>query len=182
MRAFLGLSIVAFLSAASCEKAKELLNSSARKEAPAAASIPLTEIDAASYPSFVQPPGRLVVVVFGAEWCAVCKEMEPLLSQMAGEFSSSAVVAKIDFDRSKTFAKSENVSVLPDLRFYRDGKMVEQAWGAIEAGKLRETFQRHSQGIAPAPSGQNSGASGAPAAPAISPMKKDWLPPGVERR
>ena len=182
MRAFLGLSLVAVLTAASCEKAKELLAASPKKEAPIAAAAPITEIDAASYESFVHTPSRLVVVVFGAEWCGVCKEIEPLVSRMAGEFSTTAVVAKIDFERSKAFAKSENVSVLPEVRFYRDGKMVEQAWGALEAGKLRETFQRHSQGLAPATAGQDSGAPGTPAAPGISPMKKDWRPPGLERR
>ena len=179
MRAFLGLSIVAVLSAASCEKAKDLLATSAKKEAaPAAAPVPIAEIDEASYQSFVQTPGRLVVVVFGADWCGVCKQVEPLLSRMAGEFAATAVVAKVDVERSKAFAKSENVSVLPEIRFYRDGKRLEQAWGAIEAGKLRETFQRHSQGLATAAPGQ----AGAPAAPAISPMKKDWRPPGLERR
>lgn len=182
MRAFLGLSIVAALAAASCEKARELMASSAKKEEPATAAVPLTEIDAASFESFVHTPDRLVVVIFGADWCGICKQMEPLLARTAGEFASTSAVAKVDFERSKAFAKAENVSVLPEFRFYRDGKMVEQAWGEIEPAKLRETFQRHSQGLQPAASTPDSGAAAAPAAPAISPMKKDWRPAGLEKR
>ncbi|QJE96426.1 thioredoxin family protein [Luteolibacter luteus] len=184
MRAFLGLSLVAVLTAASCEKAKQLMAATARKDASAASSapVPLTEIDAASYEPFTQTPGKLVVVVFVADWCGVSKEMEPVLAKTAGEFSSTAVVAKIDSERSKAFAASENVSDLPEIRFYRDGKMVQRELGQMEHEELRKAFRSHSQGLAPSTPPENSAAPAAPATPAISPMKKDWRPPGLERR
>lgn len=186
MRAFTGLSVITLLAASSCEKARDLVKKvgetspAAATSAEAAASI--SEIDGASYESFTQTPGVLAVVEFGADWCPVCKTMEPLLAQVAGEFADKAIVGKIDFDRSKVFAKSENVSSLPEIRFYRDGKQVEQIIGGVDAEALRQIFKKH----VPAREAQKTeGAPAAPAAPTgppISRMKKDWLPPGMEKR
>jgi len=183
MRAFLCLSTLTLLAATSCEKAKDLLKS-APESAPVStvSSTPIAEIDAASYESFTQSAGRLAVVGFGAEWCGVCKAMEPVLTQVAGEFSATATVAKIDVDRSKAFAKSENVTVLPEYRFYRDGKQVERILGEVEPGKLRGVFQKHTSGLQTPKGDQKAAEAAAPPAPTISRMKKDWLPPGVEKR
>ena len=182
MRAFLGLSTLALLAATSCEKAKDLLKSAPESATVSTASaVPIAEIDAASYESFTQSAGRLAVVEFGAEWCGVCKAMEPVLVQVAAEFPATATVAKIDVDHSKAFAKSENVTVLPEYRFYRDGKQVERILGEVEPGKLREAFKKHTSGLQ-APEAGKSDEAAAPPSPTISRMKKDWVPPGLEKR
>lgn len=183
MRIYFGLSILALLAAPSCEKAKELMRGSGPRPAGGSTGATLAELDALSYSGFAQTPGRLAVVVFGAEWCGACKQMEPLIGKLAEEFKDRAVVGKIDVDRAKTLAKSENVTLIPELRFFRDGKQVGRLVGGTDEGTLRQMFEKHAAGLAAA--GQSAGGpdqpAQAPPAP-ITPMKKDWLPPGIEKR
>ena len=186
MRAFLALTTLSLLIAPSCEKAKDLVRS-ARDVAPsraAAAAASIEEIDAASYESFTATPGRLSVVEFGADWCGACKAMEPVVAQVAGEFAAQAVVGKIDIDRAKAFTKAENVSSIPELRFYREGKEVERIVGGVDAETLRQIFQKHTAGLEKGPAAGPAGTEAPPQAPVspITPMKKDWLPPGIEKR
>lgn len=153
MRVTLGLTTLALLIAPSCEKAKDLVRS-ARDVAPsrvAAAAASIEEIDAASYESFTATPGRLSVVEFGADWCGACKAMEPVVAQVAGEFAAKAVVGKINVDRAKAFTSAENVSSIPEFRFYRDGKQVEKIVGGVDAETLRQIFQKHTAGLEKAP-------------------------------
>ena len=70
--------------------------------------------------------------------------------------------------------------IVPEL-LSRDG-VVDKFVGAIGSDQIRELFETHSAGItveAGAPA--EAGAPPAAAQP-IQPMKKDWLPPGMERR
>lgn len=183
MRRLLPLLTLLLLAAPSCERAKELLQKGkkASAEATAKASGDVTEIDAASYDTFTKTPGQLVVVEFGAEWCGVCKQMAPVVAQVSGEFPGKVVVGKLDVDQAKAFARSENVSAIPEFRLYRDGKMVEQIIGGVDAGRLREVFRKHTDGLsAVAPAASTT--APAAAAPAITPMKKDWMPPGIQKR
>ncbi len=184
MRTHLCLSILALLLAAPCcRKAKELMRGS-RPGSPAhsGAGAALAEIDGVSYASFTGSPGRLAVVAFGAEWCGACKQMEPLVCKLAAEFEGRAVVGKLDVDRSKAFAKSENVTLIPELRFYRDGKQVGRLVGGRDEETLRQMFRKHAAGLeAASGAGETGRPAQAPDAP-ITPMKKDWLPPGIEKR
>jgi thioredoxin 1 len=179
MRRLLPLLALLFLAAPSCERAKELLQKGkkASADATAKASGDVTEIDAASYDAFTKTPGQLVVVEFGAEWCGVCKQMAPVVAQVSGEFPGKVMVGQLDVDHATASARSENVSAIPEFRLYRDGKMVEQIIGGVDAGRLREVFRKHTDGLTAA-------AQAAPVAgaPAIAPMKKDWMPPGIQKR
>ena len=82
-------------------------------------------------------------------------------------------------DAGANLPGKEGVSGIPDVRLYRDGKPVDKFVGAIDSGRIRELFKKHSAGIT-----VEAGAEAAPpaAAPPIQPMTKDWQPPGIERR
>lgn len=154
----------------SCGKVRDLVS---KKERVAEAGTGVvTELEAGEYKDFIEQPGKLVVVDFYADWCGPCRQLEPVLEKIAGEFPETAVVGKLNVDFAKDVTAAAGVREIPDVRFFRDGKMVGQFVGVPSEGEIREKFQKLSAG----------GANGAAAEPAIQPMPKDWLPPGIERR
>ena len=129
------------------------------------------------YESFIATPGKLTVVMFHADWCAPCNQLAPVLEEVIEEFEGKAVLGMINVDDSSELAKSLGVVGIPDVRLFRDGVMVDAMKGVIPKGQLRNHLAIQ---VA-----QVGGATGLPKAttePAVKPMEKDWLPPGIEPR
>lgn len=184
------LFVPLLLLPSSCNKLKDLAEkakssgSAAATSASSSGVADVRELDPKDFDTFVTTPGQLVVVDYHAEWCGPCKQLGPVLEQVAGEFSGRVRIGKIDVDHAHELAKREGVSSIPDVRLYRDGRLVDKFVGSADAATIRDLFENHTLGLEPAvlesPGPGPDGGSGG--APAIQPMKKDWLPPGMEKR
>lgn len=137
---------------------------------------PPREIAEGEFKSFIGQPGRLCVVVFHAEWCGPCKQLKPVMETIAPDFEGTAAVARIDVDKAQSLATEYGVRSIPDVRFFRDGKQVDQFVGLPSAAEVRSKFEKNTAGLQADPA-----ATAAPSG-TIEPMKKDWRPPGIEKR
>jgi thioredoxin-like negative regulator of GroEL len=89
----------------------------------------------------------------------------------------------VNIDHAKGIAQREGVRSIPDVRIFRDGKEVHRFVGAVDAAGIRALFQEHGEGLQVATQEAPAASTSPPTAePSIQPMKKDWRPPGVERR
>lgn len=79
-----------------------------------------------------------VLVDFGAEWCAPCKAILPLLERVSSEFQGRMEVVSVDIDRSPSLAARHGVMSVPTLLLFRDGKQVERIVGAVSEKELRK--------------------------------------------
>jgi thioredoxin 1 len=186
------LLLLAVLAVSSCDQAKDLMSKAKQVKPPAPSATPdkpdIRDISESEFAEFIQTPDKLVIVDYHADWCGPCKMLAPVLKEVAGEYAGRAVIGKINVDQAQALSQKEGVSGIPHVRFYRDGKRVDEFVGFIDVGQVRNKFAKHAPATAPAPKavaakdGQGAEGTPAPAAPPIQPMKKDWLPPGVERR
>jgi thioredoxin 1 len=120
-----------------------------RTEPVAAAPSPVTNVSSTAFSGFTKQPGKLVVIDFYADWCAPCKELSPMLEKLAAEYPSIVEVGRVDIERAGQLANRLNVRPIPDVRFYRDGKLVDQFIGLISETQLRKKFEVHSRGLTP---------------------------------
>jgi thioredoxin len=181
------------LALPSCDRARKLLGKASKIPLPTPAATPpaatpstgtadVRALAATEFDSFVATPNRLVVVDFHADWCGPCRTLGPVLEQVAAEFPGKVRIGKINVDHAGDLPAIEGVSGIPDVRLYRDGKLVDKFVGAIDAGRIRGLFEKHSAGITVDTAAAAPAEAAAPAAPPIQPMTKDWRPPGIERR
>jgi thioredoxin len=191
MKIHFASSLILLLAVPSCESTKGLLSkkTATSKPAESASANPagpvaaVQDLDSAGYDSFVATPGRVMVVDFHAHWCGPCKMLGPVLEQVAGEFPGKVSLGKVNVDDARDIAQREGIRSIPDVRIFRDGKQVDQFVGVADAETIRAMLRKHSEGIQVAKVDKPSSSTPTGSRdPEVQPMKKDWLPPGMERR
>lgn len=76
-----------------------------------------------------QTKGKLVLVDFWAEWCAPCKMMAPILSDLSNDLPEGKYVAKVNVEMYQSMAHRFNVRNIPTLILFKDGKELNRFVG-----------------------------------------------------
>ncbi len=85
----------------------------------------------------IQPSmDALVILDFWAEWCGPCKQIAPVLEQLAREQSDSITVAKVNVDDNSDLALRYNVMSIPTLLVFDKGEVHKRLVGAKSKGAL----------------------------------------------
>ena len=57
------------------------------------------------------------IIDFYADWCAPCRQMSPLLEEIAKKYEGKLVVYKVDTDKERLLSQNMGISSLPTLVF-----------------------------------------------------------------
>lgn len=83
-----------------------------------------------------------VVVDFYAEWCGPCKMLAPVLEALAAE-ETDVLITKINVDENIAKAGEFNVSGVPTLILFKDGKEVDRKIGFAAKPQLQSWIEKH---------------------------------------
>ena len=72
-----------------------------------------------------------VVVDFGAEWCGPCKQLDPILEEIAEENTDKLKVFKINIDENPMVPQKFGVRGIPTIMLFKEGKLIDTKVGSL---------------------------------------------------
>jgi thioredoxin 1 len=107
------------------------------------ASKPLVQVSENDFDKLVLKSKQPVLVDFSATWCGPCREMEPVLGELAAEMEGRAAVVQVDVDKAKRLANKYDISGIPCFIVFKDGKPVGRSDGLTSKQQLANMLKAH---------------------------------------
>ncbi|MDH5511141.1 MAG: thioredoxin domain-containing protein [Nitrospinota bacterium] len=86
--------------------------------------------------------GRLTLVEFWAVWCGVCRKVDPVINDLAVEFGSKVKIGRVDIDEEELLQRKYKVSGVPNLVFFKNGKVVGRMIGRHSRDSYEKMIKR----------------------------------------
>ncbi|MCB0311145.1 MAG: thioredoxin, partial [Bdellovibrionales bacterium] len=96
----------------------------------------VSEVSDSSFDTQVLSSSLPVLVDFWAPWCGPCKSIAPVLEELATEYAGKLQIVKMNVDDNPQTPTQYNVKGIPNLVFFKNGKVVEQIVGAVPKDQL----------------------------------------------
>jgi thioredoxin 1 len=97
----------------------------------------VSELTTKKFQEIIKKEKGLIVVDFFADWCMPCVIMAPVLESLY-EKNKNVTFAKINVDDNSDLAQEYEISSIPCIVFFKEGKEVDRLIGADSEDALQE--------------------------------------------
>ena len=86
---------------------------------------------------------RPVLVDFYADWCGPCRQIAPIVEDLAEQFSQQLDVRKVDVDANAELAARFGIRSIPTLIVFKDGAPADRIIGSVSRDALSDAIVRN---------------------------------------
>lgn len=82
----------------------------------------------------------VTLVDFFADWCGPCKMIAPMIEELAKEMQGKATIAKLDIENAQQVTARFQVTSIPTLIVFKDGKEIKRFVGVRSKDDLKNAI------------------------------------------
>lgn len=82
-----------------------------------------------------------MLVDFWADWCGPCRQIAPVIDEIAEEYGGRMKVGKVNVDQEQDLAVRYGVMSIPTLVLFQEGQAVERLVGALPKEALKRKLE-----------------------------------------
>jgi len=98
------------------------------------------QLNSKTFQTTVLEATKPVLVDFSASWCGPCQTQLPIVEDVAKAIAERAIVAKVDVDEEIELAQTYQITSIPALLIFKDGKVVKRFQGVTRKQPLVEAL------------------------------------------
>jgi thioredoxin 1 len=109
------------------------------RSSPGKAPLDLTD---GSFESVIRENG-LVVVDCWAAWCYPCRLVAPIVQELADEYGSFVLFAKLNVDENPMTASKYYIQSIPTILIMKNGVEADRVIGALPKAQIEAVLRKH---------------------------------------
>jgi thioredoxin 1 len=96
----------------------------------------VADVTDATFADLVLKSSKPVVIDYWADWCAPCKQLSPIIEELAREYGDKVTFLKLDTNTSTQVPTEQGVLGLPTIQVFVGGEVVK----SFQGGKTKATL------------------------------------------
>ncbi len=82
------------------------------------------------------------MVDFWAEWCGPCKQIGPMVEELAAEYDNKIKIVKMDVDKNRETPAKFSIRNIPTLILFKNGAVSKMIVGAQSKSSIKEELDK----------------------------------------
>jgi thioredoxin 1 len=99
------------------------------------------KVDVSNFETEVLNAEKPVLVDFWAEWCGPCRQLGPVLDEVATEVGEKAAVVKVNVDENSELAQKYGIRGIPTMIFFKNGEAAKTLVGLQSKDEIKKSLE-----------------------------------------